>query len=342
MDITFEENPYLEGKNIVLSDGTFKIAKMSASTKAPAVVSNWEKEISKMKSIVDKVGSQSYGMDLILGRLGMESIDYYANYKKESARKLKVNPIVANKAKKAYGVHDAVILETKEEVFEDKQDTKNNLPSEEIMNEEVVDTRMSRLERTNDIEPPVNDYKDVMQRETPINNSNVINTPTRLERYNETPFDSLINDNNSQPLKENVDVNNKTSEITGGDPNLYNKLIHGSEENDVSIRLQDAKSKLYTAKEEREKAKAVNANLEAEVESVRKTIEKIKRERKELEERELSNTLNMLQATKEEILGETRKYDNLQEELAELIRQRDSLINNSSFSKEEKYSRSRV
>ena len=49
----------------------------------------------------------------------------------------------------------------------------------------------------------------------------------------------------------------------------------------------------------------------------------------------------MLQTAKEEILGETRKYDNLQEELANLIRERDALLKSPFVNKDDDYSSTR-
>ena len=337
MNIAFEGNPYLGSDNKVFSDGSFKVAKMNVETKVPNLIANWEKELAKMSTIASQVGSPNYGNDLILGRLGIKSLDYYARIKRENAKKLKVNPIVANKSKTVYGIKEAIKLD---EPVMNNIVNDSTLTRSDAHKEDVVDTRMSRLERTGEI-PIINESSEVtMKRETPSINNDVINTPTRFERHNEaTPFDALINDKTSSRVeKEQVEMSRST-ERTGGDPNLYTKLIHGN--NDISARLMDAKNKLSTAKEEREKARAVNASLEAEVANVRKTIEELKKKQEEKAEQELNNTLNMLQTAKEEILGETRKYDNLQEELAELLRQRDSLLNGNSTSYgDDNYSRS--
>ena len=339
-NITIRENPYIEGKS--KNDGLFKIAKMSNKEETPKIQTlkaRWEKELASLAknnfsspSAVDKNNS-------LMDRLGLLNKDYYNDTKTVGARKLKVNSIVADKSKKFYGIHDAVVVEKKEIVVPHKEENQNvDFVHEEIKHEEPIqDTRMSRLERTGEI-PTNTVLNQEMKRTTPEIND-IINTPTRFERHIETPFDDLINDNNiNTRVEKNINEQVRQTETKGGDPNLYTKLIHGKEEVDISVRLQDAKSKLYTANEEKEKAKAVNASLAADVENVRREIEKIKREKKEKEERELSNTLNMLQAAKEEILGETRKYDNLQEELAELIRQRDNLLGNQSFD-DDSYSR---
>ncbi len=348
-NVAIEGNPYVSENTIVTSDGTFKVAKMSNKAETPKIQtlsSRWMKELAKAQKIVDKVTSHENGLDLVLGRLGAESIDYYSELQNSGVRKLKVNRIVADKSKKVYGFHNAIVVKKEEPIKEpvvNVEEKINDINLEEVYENPVSDTRdtrMSRLERTGDSVNINNFENQEMKRQTPPVND-IINTPSRFERHMETPFDALINDNNESSIndkKENEQV--KVSETRGGDPNLYNKLIHGSEKNDISIRLQDAKSKLYTANEEKEKAKAVNASLEQDVEKVRKEIEKIKKDKQEKEERELSNTLNMLQAAKEEILGETRRYDNLQEELAELIRQRDNLLGSSSYN-DDNYSRNR-
>ena len=238
-----------------------------------------------------------------------------------------------SQSRNVYGKHDGIVLAKKEEVVNEVVEEKvNNIVKEEP----VVDSRMSRLERTNE------DYtsnREPEYSEPQINK--VVNTPTRFERYNENPYEALINDN--APTTNDFEERTKTSETRGGDPNLYNELIHGAKNDDVSSQLLDARNKLSNAQKEKAKAKAVNKSLEDEVANLRKTIEAIKREKQEQDEKELSNTLNMLEATKEEILGETRKYDNLQEELAELIRQKDSLLNGtSSYDNSNNFSRSRM
>ena len=342
MNIAFEENPYLGVNTNVVSDGGYRVAKMSASTKVPTLKARWESELAKIvkpAAPVQEVVTEAPKVSL-MDKLDLTMADYYSEVSSISARKLKVNPVVVNKSKNAYGVREAVVLKKEEPVKVEPIVNEVPLTREEVHKEETADTRMSRLERTGEI-PTVEENREVtMKRETPSINSNVINTPTRFERHNEpTPFDALINDNAGvHAEKENVEVANHSNERTGGDPNLYTKLIHG--DNDISKRLEDARNKLSTANEEREKARAVNASLEAEVANVRRTIEELKRKQDEKAEQELNNTLNMLQTTKEEILGETRKYDNLQEELAELLRQRDSLMNGNNYSGEDGFSRS--
>ena len=194
MNIAFEGNPYLGSGNKVFSDGSFKVAKMNVETKVPNLVANWEKELAKMSTVVSQVGSPNYGNDLILGRLGIESLDYYARIKRENAKKLKVNPIVANKSKAVYGIKEAIKLD---EPVMNNIVNDSTLTRSDVHKEDVVDTRMSRLERTGEIPTVDVNRETTMKRETPSISSNIINTPTRFERSNEsTPFEALINDNN--------------------------------------------------------------------------------------------------------------------------------------------------
>ncbi len=336
MNIAFEENPYLGTGTNVVSDGGYRVAKMSASTKIPTLLARWQSEVAKLNKVSETRVEGSVKKEAVSNDTEKSIVDFYSEVLSISARKLKVNPVVVNKARGAYGVRKAISLNDNV-VEEEAQEL--SLSREELRKEEVSDTRMSRLERTGEM-PVINENREVtMKRETPSISNDVINTPTRFERHNETtPFDALINDNAGVRMEKEEERVTRSAE-TGGDPNLYNKLIHGND--DISKRLAEAKNKLSTANEEREKARAVNASLEAEVASVRKTIEELKRNQQAQAEQELNNTLNMLQTTKEEILGETRKYDNLQEELAELLRQRDSLLGNDSRT-DDNFSRGRM
>ena len=339
-NVTIVTNPCVSVDKKIPSDGSFKVAKMSKLEKTPKIQTlsaRWQKELAKLETTVSKVADTAA---VVMEKLMASSTDFYKKTLREGARKLKVNKIVADKSKNYYGIHDAIVIEKKvEPIKEDISNVINNITIEEKKEEPIVDSRMSRLERTGE----VFNNKTNFEYEEPKENK-VINTPTRFERHNENPYDALINDNVNTVVHDDINLDNrvKISETRGGDPNLYNELIHGSKNDDVSSQLLEAKNKLSNAQKERAKAKAVNKSLEDEIANIRKTIDNIKREKQEKDERELSNTLNMLDATKEEILGETRKYDNLQEELAELIRQRDSLLNGGSVYENDGYSRSRM
>ena len=246
---------------------------------------------------------------------------------KNGTRKLKVSEIVANKSRKYFDNHKPQVeLEMPEPNI-----TLNELKE---LQKPLNDTRMSRLERTGELAK-------IDLKEEPSNN--IINTPERfIEKEEVNPYESLINDKEQSPLtRESLHGEEKNNEQNmGGDPNLYTKLVHGDDgfkDDEISVKLQEAISKLGVANEEKEKAKAVNASLEAEVANVRETLERIKKEKEAQEQKVLENTLSMLKDAKAEILDETRRYDNLQEELKALIKERDALlkspfVNNDDFS----------
>lgn len=341
-NVAIVKNPCVSVDKKIPSDGSFKVAKMSKLEKTPKIQTlsaRWQKELAKLETVVSKVTNTAA---MVMDKLFASTTDFYSKALRDGARKLKVNEIVANKSRAYYGVHNAIVITKKEEPVKDVAEAINNITIEEekVQEEEpTVDSRMSRLERTGEVY--ANNAN--AEYEEPKENK-IINTPTRFERYNENPYDALINDNANVAAQNENSLDNrvKSSDTRGGDPNLYNELIHGAKADDVSSQLLEAKNRLSNAQKERAKAKAVNKSLEDEIANIRKTIDNIKREKQEKAERELSNTLNMLDATKEEILGETRKYDNLQGELAELIRQRDNLLNGSSVYEDNVYSRSRM
>lgn len=244
-------------------------------------------------------------------------IDFSKDCRNNGLRKLKVSRVVANKSRLYYNrnvvrtmINDIVPLSDTNDKSE---------PS-------LSDTRMSRLERTGELNK-------VDLKEETVNN--VINTPERfIEKEPVNPYESLINDRENAPLsRESMHTEERNIEQNmGGDPNLYTKLVHGKEgdfsNDEIAMKLKDARTRLDIANEEKEKARAVNASLEAEVANVREALDKLKKKKELQEQKVLENTLNMLKSAKEEILDETRKYDNLQEELKALIRERDALLKN--------------
>ena len=250
--------------------------------------------------------------------------------KKNGTRKLKVSGVVTNKSKRYYDFSKPQV---------DKEVTMQGdvVPQDTEM--PFGSTRVSRLERTGELNKI--DLKDTTQ-------NNIINTPDRfMQPEPVNPYESLINDkeekDNTPLTRESVHSEEKNVEQNmGGDPNLYTRLVHGKDDNftddEISVKLQDAISKLGVANEEKEKAKAVNASLEAEVASVREALEKIKKEKEAQEQKVLENTLSMLKDAKAEILDETRRYDNLQEELKALIKERDALLKSPFVNKDENYS----
>ena len=339
MDITITAFP-----RVGVRDGN-KVAKLS-TIKETTLRGKYSAALSEITKAQENVKPQdkpampvATDYNALIGKLEMETFTPYAVASNQGARKLKVNPIVKEKTLRVY---DSTKKERIIEKVKEEPHIEEEVPPKPVVENKVEplsDTRVGRLERTGEI-PVVNDKP--LRREDIHENSNngndIINAPSRFvtpkqEQVDMTPYDSIIHDNPPVETKKEPEAR------TGGDPNLYNKLIHGGEDSGISIKLKEARSKLTTAEEEKEKARAVNRSLEKEVENVRATIEKIKRERDEKVQKELDNTLNMLQSTKEEILSETRKYDNLQEELAELMRQRDALLSAGAY-QEESYTRS--
>ncbi len=339
-NVAIVANPCVSVDRRISSDGTFKVAKMSKLEKSPKIQTlsaRWQKELAKLEKVVSKVTNTAA---MVMNKLSVSLVDFYEKTLREGVRKLKVNEMVADKGRACYGIHNAIVIEKKvEPIKEDIPSEINNITIDDVKKEEPVnDVRMSRLERTGEV---FTNNKNVVKEE--ISENNFSNSPiTRFERYSDNMYDALINDNPVKQNENDYEEHTRSMETKGGDPNLYNELIHGSKNDDVSMQLLEAKNRLSNAKKEKAKAQAVNKSLEDEIASVRKAIDAIKKEKQEKDERELSNTLNMLDATKEEILGETRRYDNLQGELAELIRQRDNLLNGGSVYEDNVYSRSRM
>ena len=321
-----------------------KIAKLSTvkrdtiSNKYYSQISEMEKEAqSKQVSNNTPINNPSNNsLDII------SVIDFAPSQNFSGTRKLKVNNLVKDKSRAYYERNHVVSQEKpKEEVPVETQAPVAPEPEENTV---AADTRLSRLERTGEL-----NKIDLKEDVAPTND--VINAPERFqEKPVVNPYESLINDKENMPLTREAvreDENRNQEQSMGGDPNLYTKLVHGKDEafgnDEISAKLQDAISKLGVANEEREKAKAVNASLEKEVATVRETLERLRREKDAQEQKVLENTLSMLKDAKAEILDETRRYDNLQEELQALIKERDALLKNPFInSEDDKYSSKRA
>lgn len=315
MDNTIIEFPH-EG----LRNGN-KVAKLS-TVKRDKLVLKYNTSLAEYQANAQSVSStQPVNTEVVKAESNMLDnivvVDFSNNCRKNGIRKLKVSRVVANKSRMYYNRN---VVRT----------MINDIVPSSNMNDKVEpslsDTRMSRLERTGELNK-------IDLKEEPTNN--VINTPERfMEKEIVNPYESLINDRENAPLtRESMHTEEKPVEQNmGGDPNLYTKLVHGKEEDfsndEIGVKLKDAITRLDIANEEKEKARAVNASLEAEVATVRETLDKLKKKKELQEQKVLEDTLNMLKSAKEEILDETRKYDNLQEELKALIRERDALLKN--------------
>lgn len=310
-----------------------KIAKLS-TIKRGAISTKYYNQLSEMereaqnKQVTESNTVQNNPTNNSLGNI--EVVDFGSNYSFSGTRKLKVNNLVKVKCTEYYDKNHSVAATPAPEEPQIPMTPANPEPEEE----KAADTRISRLERTGELNK-------IDLKETDIPTNNIINTPERFqEKEAVNPYESLINDNNisntnTPPLTREAvraDDTRTQEQNMGGDPNLYTKLVHGKDDalgdDEVSVKLQDAINKLGIANEEREQAKAVNASLEKEVASVREALEKLKQEKDAQQQKALANTLNMLKEAKADILDETRKYDNLQEELKYLIEQRDALLKN--------------
>ena len=298
-----------------------KIAKLS-TLKRDAIIYKYNRKLSELHSTmnnsnVSMVNASSKSDMTTLDNISI--IEFKNNCKNNGTRKLKVSKVVPDKSKKYYLKNQ--IVTSMPEVNTPKDDNLSHEVSEEVP---MSDTRMSRLGRTEEINKIAID-------ETPANN--IINTPERFIEKSNNPYESLINDkepNINQMTRESIHNEDKSEQNMGGDPNLYTKLVHGKDDNyantEISSKLQNAINELDIAKSEREQAKAVNATLEAEVANVRETLDRLRREKDAQEKKALEDTLSMLKDAKADILDETRKYDNLQEELKALIKERDALL----------------
>ena len=207
MDFAIENYP-----SYVLSDGTYRVAKLNNTTKRPVLVANFNKalmaltketKVEKAQEIVASVGAPSHSYDVVLGRLMMttESYDHYANI--NGFRKLKVNNIVNTKVSNVYNSVPKEERKQEENVMavndytkepEIKQELPNmvsSMPSfvpEDKKEYEVKieknddnsltnNTRSSRLEQRDDIYSSIND---------------VINTPERFKENNVSEIQNRV------------------------------------------------------------------------------------------------------------------------------------------------------
>lgn len=372
-NVTFQNNPQDNSRVVVLTRGEHldaKAAKLDNKTKRPALVGHYNDELAKMVKIVEEVKSENHGYDAALGRLGISTVYYAAYAQNVSARKLKVKGGVVDKNvlakynKSIVGMKPIINMPKQEEPihpsinsdliaqFVESSDkdsspmvaTVNNptitMPKESF-NNDLSDTRVRRLERTGEIP--------IVREELPTySQSNVINTPERFVPKQDAPVNPVNNvtafpSRMERMQKEQVEVNREepisvnraTPEIGQGAKELdkINNLMHGSEAGDLSIEIQNAHRRLEEAVKENRRVVNQSASIEEEIRNVKATVEKLRKEKAEAQQRELDKTLDMIEATKEENLGATRRMTNLQAELAELIRQRDEMLNDTSYSR---------
>lgn len=349
-NITFLNNPQDNSRVVVYTNGTHvasKAAKLDNNMKRPVLVDHYNAELAKMVKVVENVASPSHGYDASLGRLGITTVYYDAKAQNISARKLKVKGGVVDKGvlakynKAIEGMKPSVIA--KEEkvinafvppVKEEVKPVVTPVVNMEPVVQPLNDTRVGRLERTGEIP--------VVRQDIPSYNvgNNVINTPDRFINRDNQPSNNVVNfPSRMERAKENEvsreDNITRTAEIGKGAKELdkINTLIHGNEGSDLSVEIQNAHRQLEAAMMENKRVVTQSATLEEQIKNVKATVEQLKKEKAEAQQRELDKTLDMIEATKEENLGATRRMTNLQAELAELIRQRDEMLNDNSYSR---------
>ena len=196
MDITITDNPYQEGI-IINPNIEHKVAKLKNDTKRITIENYYNVELAKMKmasNTVKDTVSKEHGNDLVMGRLGIESLDYYAYCDSlKGARKLKVGKEnVFNNVKRYYEKQNRNMIDNLP-----VENKKEELPKEEVVNvadnnevsftphivdTPLSDTRMSRLERTGEI-PKVEEKAEVTLKREDINHgrvNDIINAPDRF------------------------------------------------------------------------------------------------------------------------------------------------------------------
>ena len=131
------------------------------------------------------------------------------------------------------------------------------------------------------------------------------------------------NDNPMMPnpsisrVKRNSMVDTRT-ETKVLDMDAYNKLMHGTEEEDVSRQLQGAKKELSMEKEESRKLAEQYGEAVKELEKLKADIESKKKMKEQQDKQELSATLNDLETLKRENLERTSDLSSIQAEIARL------------------------
>lgn len=348
MDITYTVNPY-SGPNVnVLVTEQPRVAKLNNTMKRPYLAAHYAKGIAQMmQQTVDKVAEQRPSMaaparseQLMNSPSEFMELMYPEEVNHTGARKLKVNNMVKEKTLKRYEAAKVnfpkpVTMpnplpkepEMPKETFMEMP-TPQIVPTQNAMPESVnnmnmvnADTRVGRLERTGEI--PTQAINTLREEDRM---TGVINTPTRVERQMNAEVAGALH-----ALVDNEEEKNDKQqlEIGAGAKALdqYNNLIHGNDSSSVATELATAKKKLEQAIKENKTVVVQSANIEDEIQKVRAEVEELSRKKVERERQELDRTLKMIEVTQEENLGATRKLTNLQEELAELMRQRDALVN---------------
>ena len=229
----------------VLSDGTYRVAKLNNTTKRPVLVANFNKalavlnaqaNVEKAKEEVAKVGSSSHSYDVVLGRLMMttESYNHFTNC--ESYRKLKVNKIVNTKISNVYNSvpreevkqEETVVMvnnDVKEpEIKQELPNTALNMPFVTSEDKKEYEVKIEK----NDNNQMFNNTRASRLEQRDVVSNDVINTP---ERFKETPAPDY-----QQFVRDNTDVQddfygNHSSEKTNSLPSRSERNYSFEERN---------------------------------------------------------------------------------------------------------------
>lgn len=294
MNYTAVENPYKDESVIITTRGISdaKVAKLNNDKKRPALVVNWEKlrpaEVSSPLSV-----SKNY--DSLLSEVGIKLVNYGTPVSNTGAKKLRVNKIVNEKAKNIYGGSDKIDIEPqKEEIVVNEEPKETN---EMAFTPNVVNSREDvhgRHEKTAEI--PVVAIQDAV-------NNNSTSYPSRAER-------NSLSDLTTKPEVK--------QEAKAGDMDLYNNLLHGGVDDDVSRQLQGARNQLSIEKEESRKLAEQYGKAVKELERLKEDIEVTKKQKEQKAKEELSITLKSIENLQKENLERTSDLTSIKSEIARL------------------------
>lgn len=298
MNYTILENPYKEGSVIntrgVMTDA--KVAKLNNAKKRPALVGNWESL--RPKEVVVKEVSTPKDYNSLLNSIGITVVNYSPSASNTGAKKLRVNKIVNEKARKIYNNSNKSNV-IPAPVIEEAKPIETEIKIESAFTPNVVNSRediRGRHERTGEI--PVNDIKEAVRNDIPpVSNPSYV---TRAER------------------NIGSDLANKP-ENKAGDMDLYNNLLHSVNQNDdVSRQLQGARNQLSIEKEENRKLAERYGEAVKELAKLKEDIETTKKQKEQKAKEELSMTLKSIENLQKENLERTSDLTSIQSEIARL------------------------
>lgn len=194
--ITSTGNPY-QNNNVVISDGTNRIAKLNNNEKRPAIARFWQANRPDLKTFeneVKKEASPLHGYDVVLSRLGMTMEAYETYCLVNGFRKLKVNSVVNKKALRGYNScpKEEIKKEEIKPVIEEKPANEVAQMESIVPQEEPKEMPLPTREETRE-EIRQEPIRDAYQSTLPVNESrttrytDVINAPSRvMPRQEET------------------------------------------------------------------------------------------------------------------------------------------------------------